>query len=351
MLNKFFYTLLRPFLFSINAEIIHDITLSVLSHIATFGLAHFIIKKPISSPCNVMNLSFLNPVGLAAGLDKNGSYIDGLATLGFGSIEIGTITPQPQFGNSKPRLFRVASARAIINRMGFNNNGVKAVIANLQASCFYQDKQGILGLNIGINANTPIQLAVNDYRYCLEKLYIYAGYFVINVSSPNTKQLRQLQGMQLLNQLLGSLKKLQLKLADKYKFYVPLTLKISPDITLEEIKNISSLLLQNKIDGIIATNTTVSRSHYVKKLKYGDEVGGLSGAPLLTLSNKVISDFKAELGNTIPIIGVGGILDGIHAISKIKAGASLVQVYSGLIYRGPILIEECVNALHALPIF
>lgn len=290
-----------------------------------------------------MGIDFPNPVGLAAGLDKDGAYIDGLAALGFGFIEVGTVTPRAQPGNPKPRIFRLPKARAIINRMGFNNGGVDAFVANVQASKFYHNKEGILGLNIGKNADTPIDRAADDYLHCLEKVYPYAHYVTVNISSPNTKNLRQLQDASELDALLSQLRDAQLRLSDKHKRYVPITLKIAPDIDGEQIKNIAGALIRHKLDGVIATNTTVTRDA-VKDLPHAEEAGGLSGAPVFELSNIVIRSLKKELGNAIPIIGVGGIFSGADAHAKIDAGASLVQLYTGLIYRGPALIRECATA-------
>jgi dihydroorotate dehydrogenase len=341
--DKFLYALARPLLFSLDAESAHHLTLPALRRAAALGLTGF-ISKPVADPRTVMGVTFPNPVGLAAGLDKDGSYIDGLAALGFGSIEIGTVTPRAQPGNPKPRMFRLPAAHAIINRMGFNNGGVDAFVANVQASRFYQGKQGVLGLNIGKNADTPIERAADDYLHCLEKVYPYASYVTVNISSPNTKNLRQLQGASELDALLSQLKDAQLRLADQHKRYVPVALKIAPDIDSEQIKNIADALLRHKLDGVIATNTTITRDA-VKGLQYGEEAGGLSGAPVFELSNQVVRGLKAELGDALPIIGVGGILSGSNAKAKMEAGASLVQLYSGLIYRGPALVKECADAL------
>ncbi len=291
-----------------------------------------------------MGITFPNPVGLAAGLDKDGAYIDGLAALGFGSIEIGTVTPRAQPGNPLPRMFRLPQANAIINRMGFNNGGVDAFVANVQASRFFQNKEGVLGLNIGKNADTPIERAADDYLHCLEKVYPYASYVTVNISSPNTKNLRQLQGGSELDSLLSTLKDAQQRLADKHKRYVPIALKIAPDIDGEQLKTIAATLLHHRMDAVIATNTTITRNA-VKGLAHADETGGLSGAPVFEPSNRVIAALKAELGDGLPIIGVGGILSGEHAKAKMDAGASLVQLYTGLIYRGPSLIRECATAL------
>ena len=296
-----------------------------------------------------MGIRFPNPVGLAAGLDKDGACIDGLAALGFGFIEIGTVTPRAQPGNAKPRMFRLPQANALINRMGFNNGGVDAFVRNVQASRFYQDKQGVLGLNIGKNADTPIERATDDYLTCLEKVYPFADYVTVNISSPNTKNLRQLQQASELGALLSSLKQSQRSLADRHGRYVPIALKIAPDLDAEQITTIADSLLQHQIDAVIATNTTTTRDA-VQGLAHADEAGGLSGAPVLPLSNRVISALRAELGDTIPIIGVGGILSGADAREKMLAGASLVQVYTGLIYRGPALVSECVQALTSVTI-
>ena len=347
MSEKFLYALARPFLFALDAEAAHNLTLPALRRAAACGLTSS-IAKPASDPRTVMGISFPNPVGLAAGLDKDGAYIDGLATLGFGFIEVGTVTPRAQPGNPMPRMFRLPKANAIINRMGFNNGGVDAFVSNVQASRFYQNKEGVLGLNIGKNADTPIERAVDDYLICLEKVYPYAGYVTVNISSPNTKNLRQLQGASELDALLASLKEAQQRLADQHQRYVPIALKIAPDIDQEQIQTIAQALLRHRMDGVIATNTTISRDA-VKDMKYGEETGGLSGAPVFELSNTVIRALKKELGDAIPIIGVGGILSGADAKTKVDAGASLVQLYTGLIYRGPGLIRECAAALRAAP--
>nr|WP_314861966.1 quinone-dependent dihydroorotate dehydrogenase [uncultured Undibacterium sp.] len=343
MSDQLLYSLARPFLFFMDPESAHDLTLPSLKRAHNMGLTR-LLPKPASDPHKVMGITFPNPVGLAAGLDKDGRYIDGLASLGFGSIEIGTVTPRAQAGNPKPRMFRLPQANAIINRMGFNNGGVDAFVANVQASRFYQEKQGVLGLNIGKNADTPIEKAADDYLLCLNKVYPYASYVTVNISSPNTKNLRQLQGASELDDLLSKLKDSQQRLADQHKRYVPITLKIAPDIDSEQIKNIAESLLRHKIDGVIATNTTITRDA-VKGLQHGEEAGGLSGEPVFELSNKVVRALKAELGDALPIIGVGGIFSGNDAVAKMNAGASLVQVYSGLIYRGPALVRECALAI------
>jgi dihydroorotate dehydrogenase len=341
--DKLLYALTRPLLFLLDPEAAHNLTLPALKRATACGFTKA-ITKPGADPRQVMGLTFPNPVGLAAGLDKDGAYIDGLAALGFGSIEVGTVTPRAQPGNPKPRMFRLPEANAIINRMGFNNGGVDAFVANVQASKFYQNKEGILGLNIGKNADTPIERAADDYLHCLQKVYPYANYVTVNISSPNTKNLRQLQGATELDALLSQLKQAQQRLADQHKRYVPIALKIAPDIDAEQIKTIADALLRHKIDGVIATNTTLSRDA-VKGMPHGEEAGGLSGSPVLQLSNTVIRGLKAELGDALPIIGVGGILSGADAQAKVDAGATLVQLYTGLIYRGPALVRECATAL------
>ena len=345
MSDKLLYALARPLLFSLDAEEAHNLTLPALRRAAGLGLTRM-LRRPLPDPRTVMGITFPNPVGLAAGLDKDGAYIDGLAALGFGFIEIGTVTPRAQPGNPKPRMFRLPEASAIINRMGFNNGGVDAFVRNVQASKFYRNKEGVLGLNIGKNADTPIERAADDYLDCLEKVYPYASYVTVNISSPNTKNLRQLQGASELDALLATLKDAQQRLADQHKRYVPMLLKIAPDVDGEQVKNIADALLRHRFDGVIATNTTISREA-VKGIRHADEAGGLSGTPVFQASNQVIRALKAELGDSQPIIGVGGILSGADARAKIEAGATLVQLYSGLIYRGPALIRECADALRS----
>lgn len=347
MSQKFLYALTRPLLFKMDPEAAHHFTLPALKRAAALGLTR-LLAKPAADKRTVMGIDFPNPVGLAAGLDKDGAYIDALAALGFGSIEVGTVTPRPQAGNTKPRIFRLPEARAVINRMGFNNGGVDAFVANVQASTFYQNRAGVLGLNIGKNADTPIERAADDYLHCLEKVYPYASYVTVNISSPNTKNLRQLQGASEVDALLAQLKQAQTRLAEQHKRYVPLALKIAPDMDSEQVKNIAGALLRHRIDGVIATNTTLSRDA-VAGLAHGAEAGGLSGAPVFELSNAVIRLLKAELGSALPIIGVGGILAGADAQAKCDAGAQLVQLYSGLIYRGPALVAECAAALRGHP--
>lgn len=333
------YNLLRPALFTLDPETAHDATLTSLNTAHCLGLSR-LIPKPAHDPRKVMGIEFPNPVGLAAGLDKNGDCINGLAALGFGFIEIGTITPRPQPGNPRPRLFRLPEAKAIINRMGFNNHGVDALLANVERANF----KGVLGINIGKNADTPIEKAADDYLICLRKVYAHASYVTVNISSPNTKNLRQLQGGDELDALLSQLKSEQEKLAQQHGKYVPLALKIAPDLDAEQIKQIASLLIKHRIDGVIATNTTLSREG-VEGLVHGNETGGLSGAPVKDKSTAVIRALSSELGGALPIIGVGGITSGADAVEKMQAGASLVQIYSGLIYRGQSLVTEAAEAI------
>jgi dihydroorotate dehydrogenase len=343
--EKFLYALTRPLLFSLDPETAHNLTLPALQRAAQMGLLrHY--AKPADKPVKVMGITFPNAVGLAAGLDKDGAYIDGLAALGFGFIEIGTVTPRAQPGNPKPRMFRLPQAQALINRMGFNNHGVDAFVKNVQASRFYQNKVGVLGLNIGKNADTPMERALDDYVHCLKKVYPYASYVTVNISSPNTKNLRQLQDASELDTLLSGLKRTQVELTDQHHRHVPIALKIAPDLDAEQVKTIADALIRHRIEAVIATNTTISRTA-VQSMPHAEETGGLSGAPVFDASNHVIGLLKKELGNDIPIIGVGGILSGADAKAKIAAGAALVQLYTGLIYRGPALIKECAAALAA----
>ncbi|MEG2359831.1 quinone-dependent dihydroorotate dehydrogenase [Acinetobacter sp.] len=331
------YSLARPLLFTLAPERAHELTLSLLKSAHKLGLMR---QAAASKPVTCMGIEFPNPVGLAAGLDKNGAYIDALAAQGFGFIEIGTITPKPQPGNPEPRLFRLPEAKAIINRMGFNNDGVDQLIENVKASKF----KGVLGINIGKNAATAVENAVDDYLICLEKVYNYASYITVNISSPNTKNLRSLQSGEALTELLETLKKRQLELAEENQHYVPLVLKVAPDLEPEDIQFIAQQLLTFKIDGLIVTNTTLSREG-VENLAHGNEAGGLSGAPVFAKSTACLAAFAQALQGQIPLIGVGGILSGEDALAKKNAGAALVQIYSGLIYTGPKLIKDCVDAL------
>ena len=344
MSDKFLYSLARPILFSMDAESAHHFTLPALKRLSALGLTRAMVRRPKDDPRTVMGLTFRNPVGLAAGLDKDGAFIDALADLGFGSIEVGTVTPRAQPGNPKPRMFRLPAAHGIINRMGFNNGGVDAFVANVQSSRFYQNREGVLGLNIGKNADTPIERAVDDYLHCLDKVYPYASYVTVNISSPNTKNLRQLQGASEVDGLLSQLKEAQLRLADQHKRYVPMTLKIAPDMDGDQVKNIADALLRHKIDGVIATNTTIDRSAVAGDPR-ASEAGGLSGAPLLGQSTLVLRRLRARLPESMPQIGVGGIQSGADAVAKMAAGAALVQCYSGLIFQGPALVHDCVEAI------
>lgn len=334
------YDLIRPLLFRLDAERAHHLTLQALQAAHALRLDRLLTSPVACRTRRVMGLDFPNPVGLAAGLDKNGAYIDALAALGFGFIEVGTVTPRPQPGNPKPRLFRLPEAQAIINRFGFNNDGVDALVRNVQRARY----RGILGINIGKNFDTPIERAVDDYLICLRKVYSLASYVTVNISSPNTKNLRQLQEKAALQELLAALKGEQAKLADTHGRYVPIALKIAPDLVTEQVVEIADLLLEHRMDGVIATNTTLSREG-VEGLQNAAEAGGLSGAPVRLKSTSVIKQLSLALGKEIPIIGVGGIVNGLDAEEKIKAGASLVQVYSGLIYRGPALVREVCRAL------
>ncbi|MGY8524253.1 quinone-dependent dihydroorotate dehydrogenase [Paracidovorax citrulli] len=342
MLNAL-YPLLRPALFSMDAEDAHHLTLQNLMRAHRIGVASCIGNRVEDDPRTVMGVRFPNPVGLAAGLDKDGAYIDALAAFGFGFIEVGTVTPRPQPGNPRPRMFRLPDAGALINRMGFNNGGVDAFIANVQSSA-WKANGGVLGLNIGKNADTPIERAVDDYLYCLERVYPHASYVTVNISSPNTKNLRQLQGASELDSLLSTLKQAQQRLADQHKRYVPLALKIAPDLDQDQIGNIGDALTRHRIDGVIATNTTISRDA-VQGLRHANEAGGLSGRPVFASSTAVVKALRAVVGDAVPIVGVGGIETGAQARAKIDAGAQLVQVYTGLIYRGPALVRECAAAL------
>jgi dihydroorotate dehydrogenase len=334
------YPLLRPLLFSLDTETAHEVTLKLLNMAHASGLSKLIYPAIENKPTIVMGLEFKNPVGLAAGLDKNGDYLDSLAALGFGFVEIGTVTPRPQPGNPKPRLFRLPEYQAIINRMGFNNQGVDHLLAQVKQSRY----NGILGINIGKNFDTPIESAVDDYLIGLRKVYAAASYITINISSPNTKNLRQLQQGDEIKRLISALKEEQLKLQQGYGKYTPLVLKIAPDLTIDEINHIARLLLEFEIDGVIATNTTIARD-MIADHPLAHETGGLSGAPVKAKSTAVVRGLASELNGRCPIIAAGGILSAADAREKLTAGASLVQIYSGLIYRGPQLIEDIVKHL------
>ncbi|MEO1817663.1 quinone-dependent dihydroorotate dehydrogenase [Pseudomonas sp.] len=338
------YDLLRSLMFRLPAETSHDLALDMIGAAGRLRLADKLVRPVPSQPVQVMGLTFDNPVGMAAGLDKNAVAVDGLAAMGFGSIEVGTVTPRPQPGNPKPRLFRLTEQLAIINRFGFNNQGVDALLERLDGTRY----QGVLGINIGKNAVTPVENAVDDYLYCLRKVYDRASYVTVNLSSPNTPGLRTLQYGEALKVLLGQIKQCQQQLATDRGRYVPIAIKIAPDMTAEEVALVGATLLEEGMDAVIATNTTLDRSA-VADSPYAEEAGGLSGAPLTDMSTEVIRLLADELKGRMPIIGVGGIFSGADAADKIAAGASLVQLYSGFIYRGPELVRECADAIAVMP--
>ncbi|MCP5079796.1 MAG: quinone-dependent dihydroorotate dehydrogenase [Psychromonas sp.] len=332
------YRMMRQFLFMLNPEKAHDVSLKQLKLTHGTVLDLFYRQKVQQRPVEVMGLTFPNSVGLAAGLDKDGECIDAFGAMGFGHIEIGTVTPVAQPGNESPRLFRVVEAEGIINRMGFNNHGVDNLINNVKQSNF----KGVIGINIGKNFSTPVEEGVNDYLLCMNKVYQHADYIAVNISSPNTPGLRSLQYGEALDELLVALKARQTELQEKHQKYVPIALKVAPDLSDEEIESIANSLLQHKIDGLIATNTTLDRS-MVKGMSHAGEAGGLSGRPVQSKSTVVIKKFAGHLNGQIPIIGVGGVDGVVAAKEKIEAGASLVQVYSGFIYHGPKLVKQIVN--------
>lgn len=338
------YPLARRALFTLDAETAHDLTLRQLSRAHRLGLTRCLGPTPLA-PVRVMNLDFRNQVGLAAGLDKNGACIDAFAALGFGFVEVGTVTPRAQAGNPKPRVFRLPEAEAMINRLGFNNEGLDSFIRNVKASEFRR-KGGVLGLNIGKNADTPMERAVEDYLIGLRAVYAHADYITINISSPNTQNLRELQGKDELSLLLSELMDESRRLADANGRKVALLVKIAPDLDDAQVDVIADTVTRLGIDGVIATNTTLARDA-VQHLRHGNETGGLSGRPVHQKSLAVIQRLRARAGNDLAIIGVGGILDGQDARAKLDAGADLVQLYTGLIYRGPSLIRECVRALQS----
>lgn len=334
------YSLLKPVFFRFDAEKVHEFTIEQLKRTGKSPLNCFYKQQLPAKPVSVMGIDFPNPVGLAAGLDKNGECIPAFGAMGFGFVEVGTVTPKPQPGNDKPRLFRLEAANGIINRMGFNNKGVDYLVDQVRKAQF----NGILGINIGKNKATPEENAKDDYLACMRKVYDVASYITVNISSPNTPGLRNLQYGDALNELLAALKAEQQVLAEQYGKYIPLAVKIAPDLTVEEIHGIAECLKQNHIDGVIATNTTLSREG-VEHLPHGNEAGGLSGAPVTQKSTEVIRELAKALDGALPIIGVGGIMNAQDAKDKLAAGASLVQIYSGFIYKGPALVKEIVEAL------
>jgi dihydroorotate dehydrogenase len=340
------YGLARPFLFGLDAEHAHEITLGSIARLQNTPAQCLWQQPRVQDPVTLAGLRFPNRIGLAAGLDKNGRCIDGLGAMGFGFIEVGTVTPKGQPGNPKPRIFRLPEAGALINRLGFNNEGLDAFLANVQRAHSFRAAGGVLGLNIGKNAATPIERAADDYLACLDGVYPHADFVTVNVSSPNTKNLRSLQSDEALDALLGTLQERRAALAKRHARTVPMFVKIAPDLDDEQVQVIAATLKKNAIDGVIATNTTLARDA-VKGLPHGDEAGGLSGRPVFEASNRVIRGLRAALGPGFPIVGVGGVFSGADACAKLDAGADLVQIYTGIIYKGPALVTEAARAMAA----
>ena len=338
------YALTRPFLFGLDPERAHDLTMEAIATLQNTPLQCLWAQARVNDPVTVAGLKFPNRIGLAAGLDKNGRCIDGLGAMGFGFIEVGTVTPKGQPGNVKPRMFRLPEKQALINRLGFNNEGLAAFIANVKRARSFRAAGGILGLNIGKNAATAIADAASDYLLGLDGVYPHADYVAVNISSPNTQHLRALQSDAALDALLGALQQRRQQLATQHRRSVPMFVKIAPDLSEAQVAVIATTLKTNGIDGVIATNTTIARDA-VMGLPHADEAGGLSGRPVFEASNRVITQLRAELGTGYPIIGVGGVLSGRDAQAKIAAGADLVQLYTGLIYQGPGLVSEAAQAL------
>ena len=348
------YALARPFLFGLDPETAHELTLSALARFQGTPLQFAFCSGRVDDPIELAGLTFPNRVGLAAGLDKNARCIDGLGAMGFGFVEVGTVTPLAQPGNAKPRLFRLPQAQALINRLGFNNEGLGAFIANVKRSSLYRQRQNpqasakalpmLLGLNIGKNAATPIERANDDYLACLDGVYPYADYVTLNISSPNTQNLRALQSDEALDRLLGAVAQRRETLAAQHGKHIPVFVKIAPDLDETQVALIAASLQRHAMDGVIATNTTLSRDA-VKGLAHADEAGGLSGAPLLAMSNRTIAQLRSALGPGFPIIGVGGVMSADDAVSKIRAGADVVQIYSGLIYKGPALVTQAATLI------
>ena len=347
------YALARPFIFSMDAETAHEVTMKALARAQGTPLQLAYCEGRVEDPVQLAGLTFPNRMGLAAGLDKNAKCIDGLGAMGFGFIEVGTVTPLGQPGNPKPRMFRLPKAHALINRLGFNNEGLEAFITNVKRSTLYQQRatatEGqkrpmLLGLNIGKNAATPIENAIDDYLICLDGVYPYADYVTINISSPNTKNLRALQSDEALDGLLGAIAERREVLATRHGKRTPLFVKIAPDLDEAQVAVIAATLLRHGMDGVVATNTTLSRDA-VKGLPHAEETGGLSGAPVLEMSNRIITQLRSALGKGYPIIGVGGILSAEDAVSKIRAGADVAQIYTGLIYKGPALVKQAATLI------
>jgi dihydroorotate dehydrogenase len=342
------YALARPFLFRLDAEAAHDLTMNLLARGQGTPLECAWSQTMVSDPIELAGLRFPNRVGMAAGLDKNARCIDALSAMGFGFVEVGTVTPKPQPGNPQPRMFRIPQAKALINRLGFNNQGLETFIANVrQSKCRAQGKPMLLGLNIGKNALTPIEEATSDYLIALEGVYPHADYVTVNISSPNTKNLRALQSDDALDGLLGAIAVRREQLAAQQGRRVPLFVKIAPDLDADQVAVIAATLLRHGMDGVIATNTTIQREA-VQGMPHADEAGGLSGAPVREASNQVIRLLRAALGAKFPIIGVGGIMSASDAVEKIRAGADVVQIYSGLIYEGPALVQRAAKAIRQL---
>ena len=335
------YGLARPFLFGMDAETAHGAALNALEVAYRTGAGSLLSRRPAPLPTRAFGLTFPNPVGLAAGLDKNGAHIDALMSLGFGFVEIGTVTPRAQEGNPKPRMFRLPEQNAVINRLGFNNGGVDALVRNVERA---KRRHGLLGINIGKNKDTPNESAETDYLFCLERVYPLADYVTVNISSPNTAGLRELQEEQALRRLVSTLREAQERLAGVHGRRVPMLVKIAPDLTDNDVEAAARVLGDLHVDGVIATNTTISRVG-IEGSPLANEAGGLSGKPLLGQATAVLRMMRTRLPESIPMIGVGGILSGADAAAKMAAGATLVQCYTGLVYRGPALIKECVEAM------
>lgn len=335
------YALARPLLFTLDAERAHDAGLRALEAAYRTGASALLWRRPEPLPTTVFGLEFPNPVGLAAGLDKNGAHIDALLALGLGFVEVGTVTPRPQAGNPRPRMFRLPQHKAVINRLGFNNQGVDALVRNVQRA---RRSGGLLGINIGKNKDTPNASAADDYLFCLERVYPLADYITVNISSPNTAGLRKLQEEQALRQLIGTLREAQEKLGAQHGKRVPMLVKVAPDLSERDIDAVCRVLVDLSVDGVIATNTTIERG-LVHDHPHAGQAGGLSGAPLLAQSTMVLRRMRARLPDSLAIVGVGGITCGADAVAKMSAGAALTQVYSGLVYQGPSLVYDCVEAI------